>query len=211
MELIVGLFSIVLQIAFLGVVVLLITKFSKFKKSSSVHSNILNLQAKLSQLRLALKGKVKKKSNIIRSSFKMPISEGDKIDHDLKKLGDCLFETSEDFQAYFDLSRSLLSLIAAESGSDSAAKMNLENDFMCSDFRIEMDIVRIIKEMMDISSKINVRVVENNRINPSKPLTKVDSLIFTSMVEVNRIFKAEGDNSTFQIDALDDESEKKAS
>ncbi|MEQ1721833.1 MAG: hypothetical protein ABL930_01565 [Pseudobdellovibrio sp.] len=211
MESIIELFNTVLKIAFLGGIVLLVTKFVKFKRSSSVKSDVLNLQAKLSQLRLALKGKIKKKSNIFRASFKTAIGAGDMIDNALKQLVDSPFESSEDFQAYFDLSRRIVNFIIVENSGDAASNMTLENNFMCSDFKTEMDIVRIIKEMTDISSRINARIEENNRMNPNQPISKVDSLVFTSMVEINRIFNAEGHAATFQKPAVIDESEKKAS
>jgi hypothetical protein len=203
-ESIIELFNTILKIAFFGGIVLLVTKFVKFKRSSSVKSDVLNLQAKLSQLRLALKGKIKKKSNIFRGSFKTAIGEGDMIDNALKQLVDSPFESSEDFQAYFDLSRRIVNFIIVENSGDAASQMTLENNFMCSDFKTEMDIVRIIKEMTDISSRINARIEENNRMNPNQPITKVDPLIFTSMAEINRIFNEEGHAATFQKPVADE-------
>ncbi|MBY0554411.1 hypothetical protein K2P97_07775 [bacterium] len=197
-ESIIELFNVILKIAFFGGIVLLITKFVKFKRSNSVKSDVLNLQAKLSQLRLALKGKIKKKSNIFRGSFKTAITEGDMIDNALKQLVDNPFESSEDFQGYFDLSRRIVNFIQVENSGDAVANVSVENNFMCSDFKTEMDIVRIIKEMTDISSKINTRIEENNRVSPSNPIAKVDSLIFTSMVDINRIFKEDTHTSSFK-------------
>jgi hypothetical protein len=74
-----------------------------------------------------------------------------------------------------------------------------------------MDIIRIIKAMTDLSSKINVRIEECNRITPNQPMAKVDSLIFASMVEINRIFKSEGDSAGFQKPDPDNELDKKVS
>lgn len=212
-ESIIELFNVILKIAFFGGIVLLITKFVRFKRSSSVKSDVLNLQAKLSQLRLALKGKIKKKSNIFRGSFKAPITEGDMIDNALKQLVDNPFESSDDFQGYFDLSRRIVNFIQVENSGDAAANVNVENNFMCSDFKTEMDIVRVIKEMTDISSKINSRIEENNRMSPNQPIAKVDSLIFTSMVDINRIFKEDTHTSSFKPSApsSDDSSDQKAS
>lgn len=210
-ESIIELFNTILKIAFFGGMVILVTKFMKFKKASSVKSDVLNLQAKLSQLRLALRGKIKKKSNIFRSSFKTGITEGDMIDNALKQLVDNPFESSEDFQAYFDLSRRIVNFIQVENNGDASSKMNVENDFMCSDFKTEMDIVRVIKEMTDISSKINSRIEDNNRMNPGNPIAKVDSLVFTSLVEINRIFKEDTHTASFKPTPTGDDSTEKAS
>jgi len=42
-------------------------------------------------------------------------------------------------------------------------------------------------------------------------MAKVDSLIFASMVEINRIFKSEGDSAGFQKPDPDNELDKKVS
>jgi hypothetical protein len=210
-ESIIELFSYILLITVFCGILVLSTKFVKFRKTDNVKSAILNLKAQLSQLRLALKGKIKKKARILRASLKTPVAEGDPIDMTLKQLADSPFETSEDFQTYFDLSRTIVNLIVVENNGSEDSKINIENDFMCSDLKTEMDIIRIIKAMTDLSSKINVRIEECNRITPNQPMAKVDSLIFASMVEINRIFKNEGDSAAFQKPDPDNELDKKVS
>ncbi len=211
MESITELFTVILKFSFICGILFLATKIVKFKKTDNVKSVILNLKAKLSQLRLALKGKIKKKARIFRASLQKPVAEGDLIDTSLKQLADCPLETSEDFQNYFDLSRTIVNLILVENNGETASQTNIENDFMCSDLKTEMDIIRIIKEMTDLSSRINVRIEECNRITPNQPMAKIDSLIFTSMVDINRIFKNEGNSDNIKKSDLDDESEKKVS
>jgi hypothetical protein len=162
------------------------------KKFNSTKTDLQNLQARLSQLRLALKAKVKRKSNIFRTMIKTAIIEGDLFDTSTRNLIDVKFETSDDFQEYFDVSRQIVSMINVENGT--AHEAATENNFMSSDFKTEMDIIRIIKEMVDLSAKINARVEDHNRTSSQK-LKKVDPLVFASITEINRVFKAD-DNTT---------------
>ena len=158
------------------------------KKFNSAKSDLQNLQARLSQLRLALKAKVKRKSNCLRTMIKTSIIEGDLFDTSVKSLIDVKFETSEDFQNYFDICRQIVAMINVENGT--TAESTSENNYMSSDFKTEMDIIRIIKEMTDLSSRINSRVDEHNRTSSQK-LKKVDGLVFGAITEVNRVFKSE--------------------
>ncbi len=208
MESIIDLFNTLLKVAFFGGLVLLITKFIKFKKFNTAKAEISNLQAKLSQLRLALKGKVKKKSNTFRASLKTALHEGDPIDTAFKDLIDNPLESGADLQSYFDLSRKIVGFLHLENKTEAAPDANIENNFMCSDFKTEMDIVRIIKEMTDFTSRINSRIEDYNRLNPNYPIPKNDSLVFDSLTEIHRIFKEEGPAHSFESDAS---SNKKAS
>lgn len=187
----IDLFSTILKITVIGGFVLLVLKLIQFRKSSAVKAEILNLEARLSKLRMALKAKLKKKSGFFRASIKVAIAEGDPVDTMLKQLMTNNFEVSQDFQNYFDISRKIVSLIYAEKNGAASTEANIENDFMCSDFKTELDIVRIIKEMVNITAKINGLIEENNTNNPSNPIAKVDKLAFTSLTDINRIFSAE--------------------
>lgn len=205
---IIDLFNMVLKIAFFGGFLLLASNLVKYKKSSNIKAEVQNLQARLSKLRLSLKGKVKKKSNIFRASFtKTAISEGDMMDNALKELTENPFETSENFQNYFDHSRKIVNFIQVESKTEPNETDNLENNFMCSDFKTEMDIVRIIKEMSTICARINRRVEDNNVAYPSQPLKKVDAMVFESLADIDRIFKSDDQSEPTE----NEESEKKAS
>lgn len=208
MDSIIDLFNLVLKIAFVGGILLIASNIVKYKKSSNIKNEVQNLQARLSKLRLSLKSKVKKKSNIFRSSFtKTAIAEGDMVDVALKELVENPFETSEQFQNYFELSRKIVNFIQVETKTEPGKNEVLENNFMCSDFKTEMDIVRIIKEMNLISTRINNRVEDNNRTYPSQLLKPVDAMNFVSMSDVNRIFKTEDSSEV----ADSDEATKKAS
>lgn len=208
MDPIIDLFNIVLKISFIGGFFLLASNLIKHKKSTNAKVEIQNLQARLSKLRLSLKAKVKKKSNIFRTSFtKTAVTEGDMIDNSLKELVDNTFESSEQFQKYFDQSRKIVNFIQIENQIGPATNEAVENNFMCSDFKTEMDIVRIITEMSNISSRINSRINEHNITYPSKPIKKVDAMVFESLTDVMRIFKTDEEGVVTDIE----DTEKKVS
>lgn len=190
-ELLNGLFKFAIAGGFLVLAIQLV----RSKRFSSVKTEVLNMQAKLSKARMSLKAKVKKKYNFFHSSIKA--LEGDEIDTLLKRLIENNFENSQDFQSYFDISRKIVASIQnykKEAGRPDTP-LDIENNFMCSDFKTEMDIIRIIKEMTSLSSKINARIEENNRKNPNNLIQRVDDLIFESLTDVNRVFKIRSDSN----------------
>ena len=183
-------------------------KLVEFKKKSEAKNYIQSLNAKLSILRINLKGKVKKKSYKYRSLFKNGVSPEDPIDLVLNELIDLNLETGEELQKYFDLSKRINSLLVTENyrtpdkqkdkteKSDRVDKLPTDerigqDDFMGTDFKSEISIIRVIKDMVEISLILNKRVDAYNILNPKTPIQNVNPLIFTSMSEVNRIFKSE--------------------
>lgn len=190
MDAIFDLFNVILKLILGCGVIFIGLTFLKSKKFLNAKNDIQNLQARLSQIRLALKGKTKRKSNVFRAGIKASIVEGDIYDSNLKSLTEVKFETSEDFQAYFDISKQLVKMIQISGDGASTPAHVLDNNYMSSDFKTEMDIIRLIKEMSDLSSKINSRVEEHNRTSTQK-LQRVDSLVFPSITEVNKVFKGD--------------------
>ena len=186
----------IFKIAIAGGFLVLAIQLVRSKKFSSAKTEVVNMQAKLSKARMSLKAKVKKKFNIFHTSIKAV--EGDEIDTLLKKLIEINFETSQDFQAYFDLSRKIVSSIQhyKKEAGRADTPLDLENNFMCSDFKTELDIIRIIKEMTQLSAKINTRIEENNKKYPNNLIQRVDDLIFDSLTDVNRVFKVRPEGSS---------------
>lgn len=196
MDTIFDLLNIVIKITLVAGGTFALFKVLKTKKFHSAKSEIDNMQARLSQLRLALKAKVKRKSNSFRTMIKTSIIEGDLFDTATRSLVDVKFETSDDFQSYFDISHNIAKMIQVENGTLQEA--NSENSYMSTDFKVEMDIIRIIKEMTMLSARINNRVEDHNRTSSQK-LKKVDNLVFNSITEVNRVFKAEEQTTTSEV------------
>ena len=189
-DVIFDLFSAILKLILGCGVVFIGLTFLKSRKFSNAKNDIQNLQARLSQLRLALKGKIKRKSNVFRAGIKANIVEGDIYDSTLKSLTEVKFENSDDFQLYFDISKQLVKMVQISGDGEGVPSHVAENNYMSSDFKTEMDIIRLIKDMSDLSSKINIRVEEHNKTSSQK-LQRVDSLVFPSITEVNKVFKGE--------------------
>ena len=210
MDVIFELFTVVLKLILGCGVVFIGLTFLKSKKFSNAKNDIQNLQARLSQLRLALKGKIKRKSNVFRAGIKANIVEGDIYDSTLKSLTEVKLETSEDFQTYFDISKQLAKMVQLSGDGASMPSHMTDNNYMSSDFKTEMDIIRLIKDMSDLSSKINIRVEEHNRTSSQK-LQRVDSLVFPSITEVNKVFKGEDELTSTSLSDSTTKSGNKAS
>lgn len=190
MDFIFDLIQLIIQITLFGGSAYIVIHFMRSKKFNSTKTDVQNLQARISQLRLALKAKVKRKSNTFRAMSKAPIIEGDLFASTLKSLTEVKFETSDDFQMYFEISKQLVKIISVDNKGEGLNNSAVENNYMCNDFKIEMDIIRIIKEMSDLSARVNHRIEDHNRTNSQK-LQRIDNLVFPAMTEVNRVFKSE--------------------
>lgn len=171
-----------------GLVVLFALKAIRNKKINRVKAEVLALEAKLSQLRLALKGKVRKKSTIFRSSFQTAIIKDDMIDTALRQLSEIQFESTSEFQDYFDISKKIVDFSQIGKTANGNVAEKIENSFMCSDFKTEMDIAKIIKDMYVLSTKINEKIDTYNNSRGVVEIEKVDSMNFPSLGEINKIF-----------------------
>ena len=195
MDFIFDLIQLIIEITLFGGSTYIVIHFMRSKKFNSTKTDVQNLQARISQLRLALKAKVRRKSNTFRTMSKVSVVEDDLFDSTLKSLCEVKFETSDDFQMYFEISKQVVKIISIDNKSENITNQAVENNYMCNDFKTEMDIIRIIKEMADLSARVNHRIDEHNRTNSQK-LSRVDKLVFPSITEVNRVFKSEGSSET---------------
>ncbi len=184
-------------------------KFLQARKSSGEKNQIQNLNAKLSMLRMTLKAKIKGKSHKYRALFKFGINAGDPIDLMLNELISLSLENGDDLQRYFDISKHINSLLVAEAVKEAAkdaARESLDGkkdqttkdtshigkeDFMGTDFKSEIAILRLIKEMVDVSAILNKRIDHFNLASPKTPIARVNPLSFSSFTEVNRVFVSE--------------------
>lgn len=213
MNTILNILSMLFDFTLFGGIVLFVIKFFHHRKNMRAKTQIQNLEAKASMIRMSLKGKVKKKVNTYKSHFVTPVNSGDSIDSHLDLLLENKFESSQDFQNYFDHSKKINSIIkiAIESANDKKKNKSStsissppveenkqqpisENhikyeDFMGSDFKNEMAIIRLIKEMADTCLLLNERIIFYNKLNPKSKYKPVEELVFSAMSDVNRIFR----------------------
>lgn len=193
MDAIFDLFNLILKIVFIGGGAIFIINMLRSSKFKNIKQEVEILQAKLSQYRLALRAKVKKKSQTFRVAFKTPVADGDQIDKVLVSLYENKFEQGEDFQNYFETSRKIVQFLKMDSGEVAATEENQaqnDNTFMSSDFKLEMDIVRLIKHMSDLSARIHESVQEyNSRTRKaSAKIPSFEAIQFPALAEINRIF-----------------------
>lgn len=182
-------------------------KMLEHKRNTEAKNYIQSLNAKVSMLRINLKSKIKKKSYKYRALFRSGITSGDPIDLALNELIEIKLETGEELQRYFDLSKRINALLIAENSRNSDRNEKNEKtdkpllqeptvevgkeDFMGTDFKSELSIIRVIKDMVEISAIVNRKVEAYNLVNQKSPLPLANPLNFPSMVEVNRVFKKE--------------------
>ncbi len=197
------------NITLAGAVFLFAFKYVQFRKNSNSKNELDALQAKVSMLRMALKSKVKKKANSFRAKFVKPINSGDSIDLSISELCENKFEKGEDFQAYFDLSKRINSYVNAEMksnievGTSNQDVKNKIEDFMGSDIKNELAIIRIIKEMTDTTTKYNAKADSFNKANPKSKTSLLDPLIFPALADVSRIFNDDSANRLGKSDHFD--------
>ncbi|AGH94614.1 hypothetical protein [Pseudobdellovibrio exovorus] len=192
MDAMIDVFSAILKLSFIGGAVFFVVSTLRAHKHNNAKQEILNLQALLSQYRLSLKSKVKKKANILRATFRVPPPQGDLVDVALHDMCNNPFERGADFQSYFDLSRRVIQYLQMDNGTEPEDMPDVQNDFMCSDFKTELDIARLIKDMYDLSEKINSKISEHNNgvRKASQKIPRVQALVFPSLIDVNRIFSS---------------------
>ena len=201
MDSILTLLSYAFNITLVGSFLIFCFKCFEYKKKSESKNYIQSLNAKISIVRISLRAKIKKKSHKYRALFKTQVTAGDPVDLALTELIELKLESGEDFQRYFDLSKRLNSLLLSESARlgeltqdekiDSIKKSDTfvaHDDFMGTDFKNELSIIRLIKDMVEISAMLNKRIEIYNEANLKTPMNKVSTLLFPSFVEVNRVF-----------------------
>lgn len=183
MDSIFSLITFLINLSLAGGAIILTIKVLKFRKKSDYKNEIDNLQAKISLMRISLKSKVKKKSFTFRSQFPKALNSRDVYDTALNALIENPLETGNDLQNYFDLSRQINTYISFQVPGYAPSE-----DFMSNDFRNEIEIIRLIKDISSLSARLNKKIDAYNNSKPTVKLPAVDNLIFTAMMEVNRIF-----------------------
>lgn len=192
-------------------IVFFVLNFLRQKKKDSIHDEIKNIEAKMANMRLILKAKVKKKSNFFRATSPVPIKTGDPFDVAATELADLNFESNDEFEKYFTISKQLNTYIklsnlkkqgkeAAEAAQEPAyvdLKSVVENaapetpEFMTTDIKNEFTIIKIFHEMISISKTLKKRIEDFNFTHHKTPIAVPQVIQFASMAEIKRIFSTE--------------------
>jgi hypothetical protein len=192
-----------------GAMVFVFNFLSERRKLAGLNQ-INSAQARLAMLRINFKSKVKKKSSQFRASFRKQLPKGEVADLAIDELQTLKFETGADFQRYFDLCKKINIFIKADlAASDNSGNSGnpgelLENadgneDFMSSDFNNELALIRIIKEMTEVTADLNKKIEAYNHLKRVKRVEKVDSLYFISLIDVNRVFDSDSSSSSDSV------------
>lgn len=215
MDTILDILSMLFDFTLFGSILLFVIKFFHHQKNMGAKKQIDHLQAKMAMLRMSLKAKVKKKVNLFKTRYVDPANTGDTVDSTLNLMLENKFETSADFQNYFDYSKKVNDIIkvdieAQKQNKDTAPKSSLpykpstepnpnsitppENiqkfeDFMGTDFKNELSIIGLIKEMVETTQQLNERIIFYNRLNKKSKYKTTEELIFNSLSDVNRVFR----------------------
>lgn len=180
--------------------------YSKYKKAKS---NIANLEAKVITLKMALRVKIKVKINSFRSEFAKVIEQQKEIDECITELAKIQYDGSSDFQKHFDLSRKINTLINTHrrlrTKLDVAVVTQLQavpvttptvkllEEFMGPDYKNEISIIRIIKEITDTRNKLSQKINEYNETykgyKSRPPIPSITPLEFSALADINRVFE----------------------
>ncbi len=186
--------------------------FLKTRQKTSHREEITKMEAKMANMRMLLKAKVKKKAQFYRATFPQAYKQGDPLDVAAKDLSELLFETGDDFQKYFDLSKTLNGImkIAIEKSLETKkenttqepnavnrteASTQSASDFMTADIKNEFTVLKIMHEMVELSQKIKNKIDSYNASNPKNSINQTIVFRFDSLPDLQRIFSSQ-ENST---------------
>ncbi len=187
MDSIYRLLSTLFDFTIAGSVLFVIIKSLQYHRKVTARNELLKLQARVSSLRIALKSKVKKRSNSFRSYFPKAIPPNGQIDGELTVLSENRFESSADFQRYFDMINKIhLTLAELPKTFESPIE-----GFITGDAQMALLIAKIIKEMKDTTQWFNAKADIFNKVNPKKRITTLDAMVFEAMSEIDGLLQNE--------------------
>ncbi len=170
-----------------GAVLFVIIKSLQYRRRVMARNELLKLQARVSTLRIALKSKVKKRSNSFRSYFPKAIPPNGQIDGELNALGEIRFESGADFQRYFEMIKKIhLTLAELPKTFESPIE-----GFRTGDEQTALYIAKVIKEMKESTQVFNLKAESFNKLNPQKRIATLDPMTFDAMAEIEGLLQIE--------------------
>ena len=122
--------------------------------------------------------------------------KGEPLDNALSQLTEIKFETNTDFQIYMEVCKRINNFIdigKIDKHSDTAKAKMLEVDqcdFMSADFKNEINIVRLINDMVTVSKALSKLVERYNNLLFKNAKKEVQEPIhFESLIELQKVFK----------------------
>lgn len=162
-------------------------------KRRTLRDDISKVEAKMAAYRINLKNRVKKKAKHFKASYPASITAGEPIDVSLSQLSELTFEKNSDFQDYIELCRKInnfIELAKVDKGAEATpAHDPAQTDFMGSDFKNEINIVRLINDMVTVSKTLNKQVNRYNHFDRRAKMIAPEPINFTSLFELQKVFK----------------------
>lgn len=201
--------GILAYVILFGAILYTIRYYINFVKVKSAKNDIALLNAKIMALKMALRVRVKIKLSSFRERFGKFINNGDEIDKALNEIHGIKYETGDDFQRYFDISKNVITTMKNDfrfaakfkemgeehdhAHSEAAESAQLFQDFCGPDYKNEIALVRVIKEITDTNNKLSKKIAEFNHDNRNKkkfvPIQTMNIIHFNFLEDINAIFK----------------------
>jgi hypothetical protein len=187
------LIGLIAKILVLGFFTFVFIQVLRGLKKRSLLGEISKLEAKLASYRINLKNRVKKKAKRFRSTYPQSIISGDSMDTHLNKLTLLNFERNSDFQEYIELCKKInyyISVAGADKKTIDAAESK-QIDFMGTDFKNEISIVRLINDMVSISKTLHTLLARYRHFERGIKIKLMEPINFPSLFELQKIFNVE--------------------
>lgn len=202
--------SLIINISALGLFTFLVLHILRNLKRRNLLDDIAKVEAKMAALRLNLRARVKKKSHRFRATYPQTITKGDPIDLATNQLMEITFEKNSDFQDYVDLCKKINSYIDVASIDLAPEKKTalmspaINSDLMGTDFKNEINIARIINDLVSISKILNKVIVRYNNFDKKTKIQTRESIYFTSLFELQKVFKSAESETTASKSSVKD-------
>lgn len=189
------LLTLIAKITFAGFLTFVVIQALHSVKRRTLRTEIANVEAKLSAYRINLRNRIKRKAKRFRAAYPTAIMKGTPLDNALSQLTDVRFESNYDYQSYMELCKrinSFIEIAKIDKHSDTAKTKMLEYekcDFMSGDFKNEINIVRLINDMVSISKTLHKHYERYNNLSRGAKREVPAPINFDSLIELQQVFK----------------------
>lgn len=204
------LLGLIVKITIMGFGTFIVLHVLRSMKKRTLRDEISKVEAKMAAFRINLKNRVKKKAKRFRATYPANITTGEPIDISLMQLSELSFEKNSDFQDYIDICKkinSFIDLANVDKNSDASqtAGTDLDKcDFMGTDFKNEINIVRLINDMVVVSKALSKQTSRYNHFDRRTKMNSPEPITFASLFELQKVYKNKDANDDL-IDKTSDE------
>lgn len=188
------LLTLILKITMLGFLTFVVVNFLRNVKRRNLREEIAKIEAKMASLRINLKSRVKKKAKVFRATYPLAINSGEPVDLCINGLAALTFEKGSDFQDYIELSRKINHFINVASVDKNSEPSNPgvqtpeKYDFMGTDFKNEIYIIRLINDVVAVSKTLTKQITRYNSLERKISIAPVEPVYFRSLFELQKVF-----------------------